>query len=173
MGLTWAAGWAPIGVFTGWGVALALGFPLGTVGTNFALLFAVLGFVGGMLFSTVLRVAERGRRVDELSPRRFVGWGALGGLLLGALAVALEVLGSGPSLLGAVIVAAATALGAGSAAATLAIARAAPPGPRSTRGEDDEDGDAAGAPGLLAPGAARAHDLRGARRERAGAERGA
>ena len=51
--------------------------------------------------------------------------GGLGGLLLGGLAVSAELLGAGPTTLGAVITGASTLLGAGSAAGTLVIAKAA------------------------------------------------
>lgn len=125
IGLTWAAGWAPIGALTGWGTATVLGFPIGVVTTNYAVLFAVLGFIGGTIFSTVLSLAEGRRSFEQLSLPRFVAWGALGGLLLGGLAVAAGVLGAGLSALGAVIAGASTLLGAGSAAGTLAIAKSA------------------------------------------------
>src|SRR5688500_18109716 len=77
MGLTWAAGWAPIGAVTGWVTGAALGFPLGVVTANYAVTFGVLGFIGGTIFSTVLRLAEGGRSFDQLSLPRFVAWGAL------------------------------------------------------------------------------------------------
>jgi hypothetical protein len=88
-------------------------------------MFGVLGFVGGTIFSTVLSIAEGRRRFDQLSLPRFVAWGALGGLMLGGLAVTAGLLGSGFTILGAVIGGVATLLGAASAASTLVIARAA------------------------------------------------
>lgn len=125
IGLTWAAGWAPIGAITGWLTGMALGFPLSVVTGNYALMFGVLGFIGGSIFSTVLSLAEGRRSFNQLSLPRFVVWGALGGLLLGGLAVTAGILGSGFTTLGAVIAGVATLLGAGSAAGTLAIARSA------------------------------------------------
>lgn len=125
-GLTWAIGWAPVGAITGLLTAAFLDFPLGIVAGNYAQMFGVLGFVGGAIFSTVLSLAEGRRSFKELSLPRFVAWGALGGLLLGALAATAGLLGAGITTLGAVITAAATLLGAGSAAGTLVIARAAP-----------------------------------------------
>lgn len=125
IGLTWAAGWAPIGAVTGWVTGVVLGFPLGVVTANYAVMFGVLGFVGGTIFSTVLSIAEGRRRFSELSLPRFVGWGALGGLLLGGLAVAAGLLGPGLTVLDGVIAGTATLLGAGSAAGTLVIARKA------------------------------------------------
>ena len=125
IGLTWAAGWAPIGAITGWVTAALLGFPLGVVTGNYAVMFGVLGFIGGTIFSTVLSLAEGRRSFNQLSLARFVAWGALGGLLLGGLAVTAGLLGAGLTILGAVIAGTSTLLGAGSAAGTLAIARAA------------------------------------------------
>lgn len=132
IGLTWAAAWAPVGAITGWVTGTVLGFPLGVIVTNYALMFGVLGFVGGTIFSTVLSLAEARRRFEQLSLPRFVAWGALGGLVLGGLAVTAGLLGPGLTVLDAVITGAATLLGAGSAAGTLAIARAAQ-GPALTR----------------------------------------
>jgi hypothetical protein len=125
IGLTWAAGWAPIGAITGWLTGMFLGFPLGVVTSNYAVMFGVLGFIGGTIFSTVLSLAEGRRNFSQLSLPRFVAWGALGGLVLGGLAVTAGILGSGFTSLGAVIAGVATLLGAGSAAGTLAIARSA------------------------------------------------
>jgi hypothetical protein len=125
MGLTWAAAWVPVGAVTGLITGVALGFPLGRIATNYAVMFGVLGFVGGTIFSTVLSIAEGRRRFAQLALPRFVAWGALGGLMLGGLAVTAGLLGSGFTILGAVIAGVATLLGAGSAASTLVIARAA------------------------------------------------
>lgn len=126
MGLTWAAAWLPVGAVTGLitGVVLDL-LPLSRITLNYAMMFGVLGFVGGTIFSAVLSIADGRRRFDQLSLPRFVAWGALGGLLLGGAAVSVELLGSGFTGLGAVIAGVATLLGAGSAAGTLLIARAA------------------------------------------------
>lgn len=126
IGLTWAAGWAPLGALTGWVTGTALGFPLGVVTANYTVMFSLLGFLGGTIFSTVLSLAEGRRTFDRLSLPRFVAWGALGGLLLGGLAVTAGLLGAGPTIFGAVITGAATLLGAGSAAGTLVVARTAP-----------------------------------------------
>ena len=125
MGLTWAEAWAPLGAVTGLITGVVLGLPLGTVVANYALLLGGLGFLGGTIFSTVLSLAEGRHRFDQLSLPRFVAWGALGGLMLGGLAVTVGILGSGFTILGAVVAGVSTLLGAGSAAATLAIARAA------------------------------------------------
>ncbi len=136
IGVAWAVGWAPVGALTGLITgALLGGVPLGVIVTNYAAMFGVLGFFGGTIFSTVLRIAEGRRRFDQLSLPRFVGWGALGGLLLGMLAVTAGILGSGLTTLGAGIAGVATLLGAGSAAGTLFIARAAENGALLNEGE--------------------------------------
>jgi hypothetical protein len=124
IGVTWAAGWAPIGAVTGWLTALALGFPPGTVATNYTVMFGAVGFVGGTIFSAVLSLAEGRRSFDQLSLPRFVAWGGLGGLVLGGLTVTVGLLGPGLTVLDAVITGASTLLGAGSAAGTLLVARA-------------------------------------------------
>ena len=54
IGLTWAAGWAPLGGITGWVTGRLLNFPLTDIVTNYAVMFGVRGFVGGAIFSTVL-----------------------------------------------------------------------------------------------------------------------
>ncbi|MHC4404820.1 MAG: hypothetical protein ACYTG0_34660 [Planctomycetota bacterium] len=130
MGLTWAAAWSPIGAIIGLVLGSVLGgVPLGAVVLRNVATFAMLGFVGGASFSTVLRITEGRRRFDELSLPRFITWGALGGFLLGVLAISLELWGSGFTLLGAIVAGATTLLGAGSAASSLALAR---------RSDDDE-----------------------------------
>src|SRR5687767_2399135 len=90
MGLTWAFGWAPIGAVVGAILyRLVPGTPLSlseVVVLN-ATVFAALGLVGGGIFAGVLRLTEGRRRFDELSLARFAGLGALGGAILGSLAV--------------------------------------------------------------------------------------
>ena len=95
MGLIWAAGWALVGVLIGlsWSLGLPMEWFIEVFDAPLAAL-AVPGFVGGVVFSTVLGVAGRRRRFDELSLPRFGAWGALGGLLLG-LAPALVAVSTG------------------------------------------------------------------------------
>lgn len=127
MGLTWAAGWAPVGILisliVGGNGHVPDGFPL----DDWLVPMALLGFVGGTTFSAVLRLAEGRRSFDELSIPRFGAWGALGGVALGALAVVVWQLdaGFGPVLWprAAAIVGATTVLSAASAAGSLALAR--------------------------------------------------
>lgn len=88
MGLAWAVGWTFVGML-GVVVFYAL-FPTAPdVVDVWIPLFAYSGFFGGVIFSVVLRVAEGGRGFDELALPRVASWGAVAGLLLGALPFAL------------------------------------------------------------------------------------
>lgn len=78
MGFTWGAAWS----FAGFLVAAATGFE---ADAPFPLIFGVLGFNAGVIFSVVLALTHGRRRFDQMSFRRFAGWGAAGGLLLSAL----------------------------------------------------------------------------------------
>lgn len=136
MGVTWAAGWAIVGLLIGLSSLLFPALPWDAFFDVFDAplpALAVPGFVGGALFSVVLGIAGRHRRFDELSLPRFAAWGALGGLLLtvvpatmvalGLATVSSEGMGLWP--LTAVIGAPFTLLSAGSAAGSLALARRA------------------------------------------------
>ncbi len=79
MGLTWAVGWALFGVLIGIASLLLPGLPWDLFFEVFDAplpALAVRGFVGGAFFSTVLGIAGRRRRFDELSLPRFAAWGA-------------------------------------------------------------------------------------------------
>ena len=122
MGLTWAAGWAVVAFI----LSLAGFFGTGTfsIYVVFAVLWGVVGLVGGSIFSMVLGIAERRRRFEEMSLPRFAAWGGVGGLLLAIP----WLFGAGPSptlgeMLGTGVVMA--LLAAGSAAGSLALARRA------------------------------------------------
>ena len=120
VGLAWAAAWF------GAGLILLLVVGVGAADVPFPLLFGLLGFLAGIIFSGVLSVIEGHRRLDEMSLPRFAGWGAVGGLLLSGifgLAVALggEPLWGELLVLGPVFALA----GAASAAGSLALARMA------------------------------------------------
>lgn len=128
MGLTWAVGWAPIGAVLGFVLWAIHGPPLTLmqVMTLNATTLGVLGFVGGTIFSILLRLGEGSSSFDKLTLPRFAAWGAVGGLLLGGLAVTAGLWGaSGIPLIGVAVAGAATLLGAGSAAGSLALARQA------------------------------------------------
>jgi hypothetical protein len=128
MGLTWAAGWAPIGAVVG--VALHEVLPASPIGLASVVVlnattFAALGLIGGTAFGAVLRLAEGHRRFHQLSLPRFASWGAVGGVLLGGMAVAAGLWGAGFGPLGTSMVGAATLLGGVSATGTLVLARRA------------------------------------------------
>ena len=130
MGLIWGAVWSVAG-------ALLARVPGVSSDLPFALLFAPLGFVSGVIFSGIIAGIEGGRTYDRISLPRFAVWGAAGGVLLtGIIAVAAvlgarsvwgEVLTFGPAL---------TAAGAISAAGSLAAARRA--APRALPGPDGD-----------------------------------
>src|SRR4029450_14130699 len=75
MGLTWAAAWFGAGTL----LARVPGFDSDL---PFALLFAPLGFLTGIMFSGILVGIEGRRGFDRMSLSRFAGWGAASGLLL-------------------------------------------------------------------------------------------
>jgi predicted Kef-type K+ transport protein len=80
MGLTWGAAWFGAGTL----LARVPGF---YSDLPFALLFAPLGFVCGIIFCGILVAIEGRRRFDRMSLPRFALWGAVGGLLLSGIFV--------------------------------------------------------------------------------------
>src|SRR6476646_3493081 len=78
MGVIWGVAWGAVGFV----LAVVTGFK---ADAPFPLIFGVLGFIAGVIFSTVLALTEGRRRFDQLSLRRFAAWGAAGGLLLAAV----------------------------------------------------------------------------------------
>jgi hypothetical protein len=80
MGLTWGAAWFVAGSV----LARVPGF---YSDLPFALLFAPLGFVTGIIFSGILVGLGGRRRFDRMSLSRFAGWGAVSGLLLSGIFV--------------------------------------------------------------------------------------
>ncbi|MDX2192913.1 MAG: hypothetical protein NW201_06135 [Gemmatimonadales bacterium] len=135
MGLCWAAGWALTGLILGVSSRLLPGLPWERLFVVFDAplpALAVPGFVGGLLFSVVLAVAARGHRLDGLSLPRMAAWGALAGLLLSLVPGALAGIGllrmTRPDdgwRLFAAMAPPLVVLGAGSAAASLLLARRA------------------------------------------------
>ena len=117
--LTWGAAWFGAGIL----LARVPGF---YSDLPFALVFAPLGFVTGVMFSGILVAIKRRRRVDRASISRFAGWGAVSGLLLSALLVVAAAL-RGESWWGEFLVfGPPLALSsAASAAGSLAVARRA------------------------------------------------
>jgi hypothetical protein len=131
MSLTWAAAWGIVGVLIGMFVD-----PDGSMDEMWVAVGSYPGFLGGVVFFAVLRIAEGRRRFDEWSLSRFGTWGAVAGLLLGLFPFALvaEMAASTEYplwLLGAVVVGPTTllsaVLGVGSALLFRYATRAQPP----------------------------------------------
>src|SRR4051794_26810298 len=80
MGLTWAVGWAVVAVLIGLAVDRD-----GSMDEMWPAIGAYPGFLGGVVFSVVLAIAARRRRLGELSISRVAAWGAAAGLLVGVL----------------------------------------------------------------------------------------
>lgn len=97
MAFTWAFAWAVAGLVIGVSSVVLPWLPWDA----FFLVFdaplpalGVPGFVGGVLFSVVIGIAEHRRRFEELSVPRFAAWGALGGLLLSMIPLSGVLFGS-------------------------------------------------------------------------------
>jgi len=87
--------------------------------------FGLWGAVSGAVFAVALTIAERQRRIEELSMRRVALWGAIGGVTIPALGTALSVVTEAPRLKPDLIVlfTITALLGSLCAIATLALAR--------------------------------------------------
>ena len=120
MSLTWAAGWGLVGVLIGMFVD-----PHGSIDDMWVVTLGVPGFLGGVVFSAVLGIAEGRRRFDELPLSRFGAWGALAGLLLGVLPFAVGSPNSElpPWVLGVVIIGSMTLMSAVSAVGSALLFR--------------------------------------------------
>lgn len=77
--MLWAFAWLPIGVLLG----LTLGWvhipPRSWMEASFLTTWTAVGALSGAAFAAILAVAERKHTFAELSPRRFLLWGLLGG----------------------------------------------------------------------------------------------
>jgi hypothetical protein len=91
MGLTWGAAWCAAGIT----LAVVTRFK---ADAPFPLIFGVLGFIAGVIFSAILALTEGRRRFDQMSLPRFAAWGAMGGLLLSAVFAKAASLGWGDVL---------------------------------------------------------------------------
>ena len=115
IGLTWAAAWFAVGNVPRW----VFGF---NTDVPFPLVFGVLGFVAGIIFSGLLMLTEGRRGFDQMTLSRFAAWGAVGGLLLSAIFAKSASLGWGDVLAIAPTFAVASAI---CASGSLALARRA------------------------------------------------
>ena len=78
IGITWAVAWGLVGSVPRWLFGFNTDAPL-------PLIFGVLGFVAGVIFSVILKLTEGRRGFDEMRLSRFAAWGGVGGFLLSAI----------------------------------------------------------------------------------------
>ena len=122
MGFTWGAAWSVAGLVPRW----LFGF---NPDVPFPLVFGVLGFIAGVMFSGLLMLTEGRRGFEQLTLPRFAAWGAVGGFLLSAIFTRAASLGWADALAIAPAFAVASAI---CASGSLALARRA--GMRELRG---------------------------------------
>jgi hypothetical protein len=115
MGFTWAAAWFAAGLVPRW----VFGF---NADVPFPLVFGVLGFIGGVIFSGLLMLTEGRRGFEQMTLPRFAAWGAVGGVLLSAIFTRAASLGWADALVIAPTFAVACAI---CASGSLALARRA------------------------------------------------
>lgn len=135
--LTWALVWFPMGF------ALALYAdsrppqPSDVISRPVAIpafvtAWTIWGGLSGGAFAFFLAITERRRTIETLSTARTAAWGALGAIALPLILVVIDVVRTPVGLLGYswrfpfLVLAASATLGAGCAAATLALARRSP-----------------------------------------------
>jgi hypothetical protein len=123
--ITWALGWGGVYAVIQVGLKLIFGHPMSVL--LLAFMGSILGLIAGGSFAIILSIAERHRTLDQLSLKRVALWGGIGGAALVLVAVP-QLLGGGIPLDQVVRsyllpLSVTTLLGAGSAPATVAIAR--------------------------------------------------
>ena len=148
MGVTWAGLWMPVGLLLG-----MIFDPNGTMDEPWILVGTLPGFLAGVMFSVVLGIAARRRRLEELSVAKVARWGALAGLVIGSLPFVLGDQASDVErvwLLPLVVVSSITLLSTVSAATSLVLARRAErrelPGAGATAFERLTEGEAEAVP---------------------------
>jgi hypothetical protein len=104
------------------GLRAALVVGLANTDAPFPIIFGVLGFIAGVIFSGLLMLTEGRRGFDEMRVSRFAAWGAVGGFLLSGLFTRAASLGWADAFVIAPTFAVACAI---SASGTLALARRA------------------------------------------------
>jgi hypothetical protein len=118
IGLTWAFAWFGAGMV----VLLAIAVSGGEgADVPFPVMWGLLGFLAGVMFSVILGTVEGSRMLDQVSVPRFAMWGAFAGLLLSAGLVLVAGLIGEALLLGPLF----ALTGAACAAGTLVLARRA------------------------------------------------
>lgn len=119
-GLLWFIVWAPVGVLLGLVID-----PDGSMDEPWLLITGYPGFLGGVVFSSVLAIAGRHRTLAELTTIRVGTWGALAGALVGTMPFLIGTpSGRIPTwLLATGVITASTLMSASAAAGTLALAK--------------------------------------------------
>ena len=115
MGITWGVAWSFVGALPRW----LFGF---NTDAPFPLIFGVLGFFAGVIFSGILMLTEGRRGFDELKLSRFGVWGGVGGFLLSGIFTRAASLGWADAMAIAPTFAIASAI---CASGSLALARRA------------------------------------------------
>jgi hypothetical protein len=121
IGLAWGLVWLVAGL-----VLLVIVGP-DAADVPFPLFFGFLGFIAGVIFSGILGMTEGRRSFDQMSIKRFAGWGAVGGLLLSGIMALVVGVESLPVLGPIFAIAGATCASGSLALARKAIAPAGPP----------------------------------------------
>ena len=121
LGLAWALVWAPVAVLIG---TLIID-PDNSMDEMWVAVGAYPAFLSAVIFSAVLAIAERGRRLDELSLARAGLWGALAGLIVGVFPFTVGTSTSALPLwqLAAAVTGTITLMSAASAVASASIIR--------------------------------------------------
>ena len=121
LGLAWALVWAPVAVLIG---TLIID-PDNSMDEMWVAVGAYPAFLSAVIFSAVLAIAERGRRLDELSLARAGLWGALAGLIVGVFPFTVGKSTSALPLwqLAAAVIGTITLMSAASAVASASIIR--------------------------------------------------
>lgn len=101
----WVIGW---GLGFG-GIMEAFVDPDGKIQDVWPTVLAIPGFIGGIVFSALLLIADRGRSFNEVPLFHFALWGAVTGIVLGILTIPAEVGDVSPG--GAGMIGIATVLG--------------------------------------------------------------
>jgi hypothetical protein len=115
IGITWAVAWGLVGSVPRWLFGFNTDAPL-------PLIFGVLGFVAGVIFSGILMLTEGRRGFDEMRLSRFAVWGGVGGFVLSGIFTRAASLGAADALVIAPTFAIASAI---CASGSLALARRA------------------------------------------------
>jgi len=100
----WVIGWG-----LGFGGIMEVVDPDGKIQDVWPTLLGVPGFIGGVIFSALLLIVERGQAFDEIPILRFAVWGAVTGIVIGLLTIPAEVGDVSPGAVG--MTAIATVLG--------------------------------------------------------------